>query len=97
MSWDARPHEPGPDNALRANLAAHREEQIQRLDAYAAAGEFPHNMTSRELHMFRDADGRYCAVANLVHQDGRDQLVDTTVKGHNDLAIHDVTDGEMMD
>jgi hypothetical protein len=45
--------------------------------------------------MFRDAEGRYCAVANLVHQDGRDDLVEQTVREHNDLAVHDVTDGPM--
>src|SRR5262249_3078540 len=45
----------------------------------------------------RDADGRYCAVANLIHVDGRDDLVESTVREHNDLAIHDVHDGPIMD
>jgi hypothetical protein len=82
--------------ALRSKLATHREQQIERLHAYAALGQFPHNFTSpTDLHMFRDAEGRYCAVANLVHQDGRDDLVEQTVREHNDLAVHDVTDGPM--
>jgi hypothetical protein len=46
--------------------------------------------------MFRDAEGRYCAVANLVHRDGRDDLVDTVVREHNDLAIHDVHEGPIL-
>lgn len=92
-----RPTSADTDGILRSKLAAHREQQIQRLHAYAVAGQFPHNLTSpSDLHMFRDAAGRYCAVANLVHQDGRDDLVDATVREHNDLAIHDVQDGAMM-
>jgi hypothetical protein len=86
-----------PDVALRARLAEHRAAQMERLHAYAALGEFPHNTTSSaQLHMFRDTDGRYCAIANLVHQDGRDDLVEATVRGHNDLEIRDVHDGPMM-
>jgi hypothetical protein len=84
------------DATLRSKLAMHREQQIERLHAYAVAGQFPHNFTSpTDLHTFRDAEGRYCAVANLVHQDGRDDLVEQTVREHNDLAVHDVTDGPM--
>ncbi len=83
--------------AIRAQLAAHRAEQIERLHAYAEAGEFPHNTTvAPSLHMFRDAAGRYCAVANLVHRDGLDDLVAATVRDRNELAIADVHDGEMM-
>jgi hypothetical protein len=92
---------PGPsiDRAsVRANLAAHRAEQIARLHAYAEAGQFPHNTAvAPSLHMFRDAAGRYCAVANLVHRDGRDDLVEATVRDQNDLAIADVHGGPMMD
>ncbi len=85
------------ETTLRATLAAHRAEQIERLHAYAVAGEFPHNVTTPgDLHMFRDAEGRYCAVANLVHRDGRDDLVEATVRERNDLAIADVHDGAMM-
>src|SRR5438128_2403343 len=86
------------DDALRTRLAAHRAQQIERLHAYAVAGQFPHNTTSpTPVHIFRDADGRYCAVANLVHQDGRDDLVAATVRENNDLAVHDVHGGQMMD
>jgi hypothetical protein len=83
---------------IRAELAAHRAQQVERLHEYAAAGEFPHNTSvAPTLHMFRDANGRYCAVANLVHRDGRDDLVEATVHDQNDLAIADVHDGPMMD
>lgn len=83
--------------AVRAQLAAHRDQQIARLDAYARAGRFPHDYTTApSLHMFRDAEGRLCAVANLVHEDGRDDLVEATVRTRNDLAVADVHDGPML-
>jgi hypothetical protein len=107
----SRPEPPAPDplaitphsaaidlGAIRARLSAHRERQLERLDAYAHAGQFPHDYTTEpSLHMFRDDAGRLCAVANLVHRDGRDDLVDTTARSHNDLAIADVSDGPMLD
>jgi hypothetical protein len=85
-------------SAVSAWLAAHRARQIERLEAYARAGEFPHNYGQpKAAHIFRDDAGRLCAVANLVHQDGRDDLVDTTARERNDLAVADVRDGAMFD
>src|SRR5690242_6418077 len=56
---------------LRDKLAAHRKQQLQRLEAYAAAGRFPLNVTDpAPSHQLKDANGTYCAVANLVVQDG---------------------------
>jgi hypothetical protein len=88
-----------PDRAtVRAQLAQHRAQQIARLTGYAQRAEFPHNFDKpTSAHIFRDGAGRLCAVANLVHQDGRDDLVDATVREHNDLAIGDVNDGPMLD
>lgn len=84
--------------AGRFAFAVHREVQIARLQAYADAGVFPHNTTSvPALHMFKDDAGRRCAVSELVHEDGHDDLVDATVATHNDLAIADVHEGPMMD
>ncbi|HEV3191014.1 MAG TPA: hypothetical protein VGY54_10980, partial [Polyangiaceae bacterium] len=88
-----------PDRAtVRAQLAHHRALQIARLTGYAQRAEFPHNFDNpTSAHVFRDTAGRLCAVANLVHQDGRDDLVNATVREHNDLAIRDVNDGPMLD
>jgi hypothetical protein len=84
--------------AIRQTLADHRAQQIAHLHAYGAAGQFPHNTTTApSLHMFRDPEGRLCAVANLVQTDGRGDLVEATVRTQNDLAIADVHDGAMMD
>lgn len=107
----SHPEPPSPDSpsitsngaaidvgAIRVRLSAHREQQLERLDAYARAGQFPHDYTTQpSLHMFRDAAGRLCAVANLVHRDGRDDLVDATARRQNDLAIADVSDGPILD
>jgi len=84
--------------AIRKTLADHRAQQIEHLHAYGAAGQFPHNTTTApSLHMFRDPEGRLCAVANLVQTDGRGDLVEATVRTQNDLAIADVRGGAMMD
>src|SRR5438046_1023972 len=58
----------------RSELADHRARQIERLRAYAEAGVFPKNPSPlpAPVHMFRDAEGHLCAVANLVHLDGLD-------------------------
>jgi hypothetical protein len=83
---------------VRADLAARRARQIERLGEYAAQREFPHNYAGpTSAHIFRDDAGRLCAVADLVHRDGRDDLVDATVHEHNDLAIADVRGGPMLD
>jgi hypothetical protein len=90
--------EPSEWDSVHARLAVHRVQQIERLAEYASRGEFPHNYAKApSAHIFRDDAGRLCAVANLVHQDGRDDLVDTTARTHNDLAVADVHDGPMLD
>jgi hypothetical protein len=100
---DVRPAAPAASHAidrvaLRAQLAEHRARQIAHLDAYGKAGQFPHNVSvAPTLHMFRDAEGRLCAVANLVETDGRHDLVEATVRDDNALAIADVRGGAMMD
>ena len=84
--------------AVRARLAAHRAQQIERLHAYGERGEFPRQATSQApLHVFRDDAGRLCAVANLIDKDGRGDLVLATARAHNDLAIADVADGPILD
>lgn len=83
---------------VRAKLAEHRKEQLERLEAYSNAGIFPRNYASKEpLHMLKDDDGRYCAVANLVHLDGYDDALDAEAETHNDLQFADVRDGALYD
>jgi hypothetical protein len=95
---DAIEHQDRSRSAVRAQLARRRAQQVDQLGAYAVRGEFPHNYAQPTgAHVFRDAAGRLCAVANLVHQDRRDDLIDTTVREHNELAVADVHDGPMLD
>lgn len=81
---------------IRAKLATHREEQIARLEAYAAAGTFPLNVTSAApLHQLKDASGTYCAVANLAVKDGLQDVIDAESKTHNDLLFGELKDGQL--
>lgn len=89
----------GTDAAsVRAQLAEHRKQQIERLEAYSQEGIFPRNTTSPgPIHMFKDPDGRRCAVANLVHLDGHDDVVDDYATRQNDVVVADVTSGPLAD
>jgi len=83
---------------LRDKLAAHRRVQIERLEAYAAAGTFPQNLTQpTPSHQLKDANGTYCAVANLVVQDGLGDVIDAKSKTDNTLLFGDVKDGKLHD
>lgn len=81
---------------IRAKLAKHRALEIERLEAYAAAGKFPLNTTSAApIHQLKDANGTYCAVANLAVKDGMQDAVDQASKTHNDLLFGEVKDGTL--
>jgi hypothetical protein len=83
----------------RRTLADHRKEQITRLHDYAIAGVFPENpvASSPPVHMFKDPQGRRCAVANLIHLDGLDDVVDRMVVEHNDVVVADQDSGPLHD
>jgi hypothetical protein len=55
-----------------------RAESLEVLDAYRRAGEFPHNTErpGERVPVFRDADGRDCAVGALVRASGEGELAD---------------------
>ena len=93
------PITPPRSKLSREDLAAHRKLQIERLHAYAEAGVFPRNpsRSPEPVHMFRDADGRLCAVANLIHLDGLDAEVDRMAKEHNDIVVADEPSGALHD
>jgi hypothetical protein len=92
----ARPAEPDRI-AIRAQLAEHRAEQIAHLHAYGEKRRFPdHTTPASSVHIFRDPQGRLCAVANLIDTDGRHDLVEATVRDNNALSIADVHGGPVM-
>jgi hypothetical protein len=83
---------------VREALATHRKLEIERLHAYAAAGQFPHNTPPvNQPHMFKDSTGRLCAVASLIHQDGHDDIVDSVASTHNGLVVSEEKSGPVID
>ena len=71
-------------------------QQVERLEAYAAAGRFPLNLTQpTPSHQLKDSNGTYCAVANLVVQDGLGDEIDARSKTDNALLFGDVKDGQL--
>jgi hypothetical protein len=66
------------------------------LHAYADAGVFPKNYGSPiPLHQLKDPEGNLCAVANLVHLDGHDDVIDAMSIDHNDVLIGEETSGPL--
>lgn len=78
-------------------LVEHRALQLARLHAYAIGGAFPRNPARNPapLHMFKDPEGRRCAVANLIHEDGQGELVDRMAREHNDVVVADQESGPL--
>ena len=83
----------------KRSLAEHRSQQIARLQAYADRGVFPRNFVpgSGPVHMFKDALGTRCAVANLIYLDGHGDLVDRAALARNDVIVADETSGPLHD
>ncbi|MCW5809028.1 MAG: hypothetical protein KIT31_42135 [Deltaproteobacteria bacterium] len=89
---------PGPAVAVvKADLAVQREISLQRLRAYAEAGVFPLDERGRPTSIFRDGEGRLCAMAFLIDASGRRDLVDEVVRTNNRLKLAEVKDGPLMD
>lgn len=83
---------------MRETLAARRAKMIERLEEYKDAGVFPKNRVSKTMiNVFRDEDGHLCAVANLIHLDGLDELVDRTAKNDNFAKVAEKLDGGLHD
>lgn len=83
---------------MTTKLAAARAKHIEQLHAYWVAGEFPLNETEDEIaNIFRDHQGHLCAVANMLWQDGKTQLVEATAATDNLIRLADVHDGPLYD
>jgi hypothetical protein len=79
-------------------LAARRALNLSRLHAYALAGQFPQNHVKPGLlNVFIDEVGHICAVANLIHLDGENEMVKTTSATDNYIVLAKVTKGPLMD
>jgi hypothetical protein len=85
------------ENAQLAALAEAREQQLDRLHEYRVRGEYPTDAQGRPISVFRDEQGRPCAMASLIEQSGRTDLVDQVVRDDNTLKLADVQSGPLMD
>ncbi|MFO0615034.1 MAG: hypothetical protein U0414_20760 [Polyangiaceae bacterium] len=81
----------------RAYLTKQRELQVARLRAYAAREQYALNDGDGLRFVWRDAEGRLCAMANLVNESGRADLVEDVAQTQNDLQLASVTDGPLLE
>jgi hypothetical protein len=84
--------------AVAKRLTESRARHIEELHAYWMAGEFPRNVEEDTIaNIFRDEDGRLCAVANMISKDGLGDLVEATASSNNLIRLADVKDGALYD
>ena len=84
--------------AWRAYLTERRALQVERLTAYADDGVFPVNTSEPGLvNLFMDEEGRRCAMAHLIWEDGEKNLVKVYASIDNDVRLGEITDGGLFD
>jgi hypothetical protein len=88
-----------PDTAaLRAALVKQRATNLKRFEEYRQKRVYPHNTYQPGmLNVWKDQDGHLCAIATLVHDSGRDDLVDAIASDQNFVKLADVTSGPIAD
>lgn len=70
-----------------------RERALDRLAAYRERGEFPRNRSVADrVPLFVGDDGTPCAVAHLLLEDGRDDLVAAVMAEDPTVALEDLPD-----
>ena len=85
-------------DAWRAYLTERRALQVERLTAYADEGVFPINANVPGLaNLFMDEQGRRCAMAHLIWEDGEENLVKVYAAVDNDVRLGEVTEGALLD
>lgn len=84
--------------ALRAALVKQRATNLARFEAYREARVYPHNLYAADTrNVWKDPDGHLCAIATLVHDAGRDDLVDAIANDQNFVRLADVQSGPIVD
>lgn len=82
----------GPDQRRR------RETQLDRLREYRQRGEFPRNrITPERSPCFVGANGTPCAVAHLLLEDGRADLVEHVAETDPTVRIESLDDGPVLE
>jgi hypothetical protein len=78
-------------------LAGRRAQMIGWLHDYYVAGVFPTDASGLPLSVFRDDKGVRCPMAELIHESGRDDLVEAVVREDNAVRLADVHEGPLHD
>jgi len=82
----------------KLELARRRAVNLARLRAFRKRGVFPQNLYIDGLvNLFRDEQGRLCAMATLIQQSGRQDLVDAIAAANNTVRMGEVTSGPLFD
>lgn len=82
-----------PVDHLSAEARAARATNIERLEAYAARGEFPHGSPDQPGVMvptFIDAEGRPCAMAHLVIESGHREVAEEIARDELHAYVPDI-------
>ena len=85
----------GLDDARRAA----RDRAIETLSAYRSRGDFgrgPEEGGGGRALAFVDAEGRRCAVAEILHVFGEDQLVERVAESANDAFVQELATNEAL-
>jgi hypothetical protein len=71
-----------------------RERHLDRLTEYRKRGEFPTNRTEDDrVPLFVGGDGTLCAMAHLLQEDGREDLVDAVMADDPSVRIENLPEG----
>ncbi len=83
---------------LRRALVEQRKVNLARFHEYRKKRVYPHNTYQPGmLNVWKDYDDHLCAVATLVHLDGRDDIVDSVAKDENFVKTANLTGGPLID
>lgn len=94
---EVRPTQLANREAWRTYLVAQRQKQIAELRAYADKGSFAMNDEPGLKFVWRDQEGRLCAMAHLVAASGRTDIVNRVARDENDLQLASVKGGQLFD
>ena len=82
--------------ALSPALRAERERNLDRLHEFWVRGVFPTNRVSPNLiPIFKDEEGRLCAVSNMVDKSGHRDAVEAIARRENYLRLAQMRSPEL--
>lgn len=86
------------DRSVRIFLAERRRQNLQRFRVYVESELYPRNRTTPgPASVLIDTEDRFCAVANLMRQDGLEAELRRMSRTQNDVRLRTVTSGPLYD